>query len=475
MVVECIAQLVKRPNTRVLACAPSNSAADLIAQRMSVSLDPTTLYRLNAVSRGVDSISPGLIPYCSVEAGQCTLLPSSALTPFKLIVSTCISAATLYALGCQPGLFTHIIIDEAGHATEPEALSAIGGLIDPKATRVVLAGDPQQLGPIIRSPLALKHGLAMSLLERLLADHQANTASPYHRDATHPFPAQYITKLLLNYRSHPAILETPNRLFYDGELIASADRLSRESLQRWPVFPVQGFPLLVHHLVGKEDREGQSPSWFNALEAQTVVEYIAQLLAYRQGAVSLEDVAVITPYRKQVQKIRTLLRHRFPAVDCSALKVGSVEEFQGQERRVILLSTVRSQLLSYESFDVRFQLGFVGHPKRLNVAITRAKCALIIVGNALLLRTDPNWAQVIEHCHSKGAVVGGYQPEKAPEMGQLPAGNPAMEELTRLLSEMAAMNGEVAGGVKVEEKEGEEDDGGDEVHVNEEPSWKRDD
>jgi helicase MOV-10 len=299
VIVEAISQLVKRPDVRILACAPSNSAADLIAQRMGVSMDATSMFRLNAVSRAVETIPPPLLKFCSVDAGHCTLLAAAVLRRFKLVVSTCISAATLYSLGCDPGHFTHVLIDEAGHATEPEAFAALCGLLDAKTTRVVLAGDPQQLGPIIRSPLAVKHGLAMSLLERLLCDHQSNAVSPYHRDATHPFPAQYITKLLLNYRSHPAILETPNRLFYENELIASADRLNRESLQRWPVFPVAGFPLLLHHLVGKEDREGESPSWFNALEAQTVVEYIAQLLNYKQGAVSFEEIGVITPYVPQ--------------------------------------------------------------------------------------------------------------------------------------------------------------------------------
>ena len=409
MLVEAISQLLKRPEVRVLACAPSNSAADLLAQRLSFSMDATSMYRLNAVSRSVDSIPPGLLKFCSVDGQQCTLLPSASIGRFRLVIATAISAATLYALGVEVAAFSHIVLDEAGHATEPEAFAAACGLIDATRTRLVLAGDPQQLGPIIRSPIALKHGLATSLLERLLTDRASNDASPYHRDASHSFPARYITKLLFNYRSHPAILETPNRLFYESELIASADRLSRESLQRWPAFPTPAFPLLIHHMVGKEEREGESPSWYNALEAQTVVEYVAQLLAYKAGAVSMEEVGVITPYRKQVQKVRQLLRHRFPDRDVSQLKVGSVEEFQGQERRVILLSTVRSQLLSYETYDVRFSLGFISHPKRLNVAITRAKCALVIVGNAHLLRTDPNWAQVIEHCHSRGAVVGRLQ------------------------------------------------------------------
>ena len=491
MLVECISQLMRRPECRVLACAPSNSAADLLAQRMAMSMDPSRMYRLNAVSRAVDSIAPALLRFSSFEGRQCTLRPCASIERFQLVVATCISAAMLYALGTQVGAFTHIFIDEAGHATEPEALAAMCGLIDAHQTRLILAGDPQQLGPIIRSPLAVKHGLATSLLERLLLDQQPSAASsslpsssPYHRTASHAFPAQYITKLLLNYRSHPAILETPNRLFYNDELIASADRLNRESLQRWPLLPVPGFPLLLHHLVGKEEREGESPSWFNSLEAQTVVEYVAQLLSYKQGGVEMAEIGVITPYRKQVQKLRALLHHRFRGMDCSQLKVGSVEEFQGQERRVVIVSTVRSQLLSYEQFDVKFNLGFVGHPKRLNVAITRAKCALLIVGNARLLSTDPHWAQVIHHIHSRGAVVGDYTPhapDTAPQLNPLFTPNAQMAELTQLLDSMARMHADLIGGSQQEQKAGGEDEeeeeaeGGTQLHINEEPAWKRDD
>lgn len=76
---------------------------------------------------------------------------------------------------------------------------------------------------------------------------------------------------------------------------------------------------------------------------------------------------------------------------------------------MILMSTVRSQLLSLESFDVKFQLGFVHQPKRMNVALTRAKQALIIVGNGQVLQTDANWRRVLMHCQTNGAVRGEFK------------------------------------------------------------------
>ena len=481
MLVECIAQLLKKEQgpVRILACAPSNSAADLLAQRLAVTMDPSDMYRLNAVSRDFNTIPESLRRFCSFDAAdaeQCVLLPRSDILRRQLVVATCISAATLYSLGCEVGDFTHIIMDEAGHATEPEALAAMCGLIDANRTRIVLGGDPQQLGPIVRSPLAVQYGLGMSLLERLLVDHATNKQSPYHRDPQHPFPWRYITKLLFNYRSHPAILEVPNAAFYQNELIASADRLSRESLQRWPVFPAPAFPILFHHLVGEEGREADSPSWWNGLEAQTAVEYVCQLLAYRAGAVGPADIGIITPYRKQVQKIRQLLKYKLASTshDERLLKVGSVEEFQGQERRVIVISTVRSQLINLEQFDVRFKLGFVGHPKRLNVALTRAKCAMVIVGNALLLRTDPHWKRYIDFLHAHGAVLGGYRPERAPAPAALPTGNADLEALQRLLLQYSAEHGGelTDAAVKDEEKE-EGDNDSSELIVHEEPAWRR--
>ena len=391
---------------------------------------------------------------------------------------TCITAATLYSLGCEVGDFSHILVDEAGHATEPEALAAMTGLIDAEHTRIVLGGDPLQLGPIIRSPLASKHGLGMSMLERLLIDSATQPRSPYYRPPTGGalHPHRYITKLLFNYRSHPAILEQPNAMFYKGELIASADRLARESLQRWPEFPVSGFPILLHHVVGREEREGDSPSWWNSDEAMAVVEYVRKLLSYKAGALTMADIGIITPYRKQVQKIRQLLGFRFP--DHAALKVGSVEEYQGQERRVILISTVRSQQLSFEQFDVRYRLGFVNHPKRLNVALTRAKAALVVVGNASLLSTDPNWAQYIEFLYLRGAVRGPYQPQSqgsglkavAAEMAGEGVAAPELQQLFRQMGLHTAEEKEQTGG---EEQFEEEDEA--QVPASEELPWKRDD
>ena len=93
--------------------------------------------------------------------------------------------------------------------------------------------------------------------------------------------------------------------------------------------------------------------------------------------------------------------------------IGSAEKFQGQERRVILISTVRSSE-SFIEFDARHNLGFVANPKRFNVAVTRAQELLIVVGNARILAKDPCWGELLWMCHEKNAYVGMDLPPRSP-------------------------------------------------------------
>ena len=410
VLVEAIQQLLKQSQSiRILAVAPSNSAADLFIERLS-NLGKDEMYRLNAIGRNVGETPEDIKKYSSVTGETFRLISRESLLKFRVVVSTAISAANLTGLGCKPGDFTHIVCDENGHATECESMAAFGGLVDPSNTRVVLGGDPKQLGPVVRSPDADKGGLGVSLLERLMAPYVGGSDDGGEKSSKGD---RCMTKLLYNYRSHPAILATPNALFYSNELIPAADELVRRSLCAWPSFPQKDFPLLFHHINGKEQREKCSPSWCNLDEMALILTYVRELLEWKRGAVLPRDIGIISPYHRQVQQIRMALHTMFEQLGRDAewrdLKVGSCEEFQGQERRVILISTVRSQMLSLESFDVKFQLGFVHQPKRMNVALTRAKQALIIVGNGEVLKTDANWKRVLLHCQANGAVRGDFK------------------------------------------------------------------
>ena len=213
-----------------------------------------------------------------------------------------------------------------------------------------------------------------------------------------------ITKLLDNYRSHPKLLELPNRLFYDGELRACADPIVVNSLVRWEGLPTTGVPLIFHGIRGKDQREASSPSWFNNDEVTIVLSHVKDLLAFRQSRLTPHDIGVITPYNKQVGRINMALRQDADP-DLRNVKVGSTELFQGQERRVILLSTVRSNA-DFIDFDKKHNIGFLDNPKRFNVAITRAQALLIVVGNPHVLASDPMWRALIKHCVDNGAYRG---------------------------------------------------------------------
>lgn len=168
-IIECIKQiLVTYPQAKVLACTPSNSAADLIASRLRSHLSVDELFRFYAPSRFKDQVPDELRPYTHTQAdGHFTVPPMARLKRFRVIVSTCVSASICSGVGMPRGHFSHIFIDEAGQATEPEAFVSVKMMADTK-TNIILSGDPKQLGPIIRSGIARELGLEKSYLERLM-------------------------------------------------------------------------------------------------------------------------------------------------------------------------------------------------------------------------------------------------------------------------------------------------------------------
>ncbi|XP_054961721.1 RNA helicase Mov10l1 isoform X2 [Pan paniscus] len=382
------------PDSRILVCAPSNSAADLVCLRLHESkvLRPAAMVRVNATCRLEEIVIDAIKPYC--RDGEDIWKASR----FRIIITTCSSSGLFYQIGVRVGHFTHVFVDEAGQASEPECLIPLG-LMSDISSQIVLAGDPMQLGPVIKSRLAMAYGLNVSLLERLMS------RPAYQRDenafgACGAHNPLLVTKLVKNYRSHEALLTLPSRLFYHRELEVCADPTVVTSLLGWEKLPKKGFPLIFHGVRGSEAREGKSPSWFNPAEAVQVLRYCCLLAQSISSQVSASDIGVITPYRKQVEKIRILLRN----VDLMDIKVGSVEEFQGQEYLVIIISTVRSNEDGFE--DDRYFLGFLSNSKRFNVAITRPKALLIVLGNPHVLVRDPCFGALLEYSITNGVYMG---------------------------------------------------------------------
>ncbi|NWU92314.1 SDE3 helicase, partial [Upupa epops] len=418
-------------DARILACAPSNSAADLLCQHLIKDIAPRYVYRLMASSRSYQEVPADIRPCCNWDARQsCYVYPSKEhLGRYRILISTLVTAGRLVSANFPPGHFSHLFIDECGQAVEPESVVAIAGLLstmdektNPNGGQLVLAGDPQQLGPVLRSPLAIEHGLGTSLLERLMLH------NPLYQKSSRGYDPQFVTKLLWNYRSHEAILRIPNELFYDSELRAyESDGLDVRSLYcNWEELPNRGFPIIFHGVCGEDRREANSPSFFNTAEIEVLVHYLKKLLQSRGmggcPSVSPKEVGIISPYRKQVEKIRRAITSLDPTLralpDIKLLKVGSVEEFQGQERRIILISTVRS-CSDYFQLDQNFKLGFLKNPKRFNVAITRAKALLIVVGNPAVLSKDQHWHRFLSYCREQGGYTGYPWEDESPAEDEL--------------------------------------------------------
>ncbi|KAJ6657968.1 hypothetical protein lerEdw1_001758 [Lerista edwardsae] len=416
--------------SHVLACAPSNSAADLLCQHLKKHVEKRKIYRMNASSRDYGTIPEDIKPYCNWDAEKgCPVFPAKAkLQEYSVIITTLVTAARLVSADFPVGHFSHVFIDESGHAVEPESVTAIAGNLaimhknNLKGGQLVLAGDHQQLGPVLRSPLAIKYGLELSLLERLMGHNLL------YQKKDGGYDSQFVTKLLRNYRSHADILKFPNEKFYDGELLECANHLITHSYCSWKELVTQGFPIIFHGVCGEDQREERSPSFFNTAEINVLMGYLKKLLVEDQGKkglsrISPKDIGIISPYRKQVEKIRKAINLELKKLeDIKDLKVGSVEEFQGQERRVVLISTVRSSS-EYLSLDEEFNLGFLKNPKRFNVAVTRAKALLIIVGNPTTLRRDKYWGEFLKYCRKKGGYRGyQYEENESEEDEALAAG-----------------------------------------------------
>ena len=155
--------------------------------------------------------------------------------------------------------------------------------------------------------------------------------------------------------------------------------------------------------MGEDQRESRSPSYFNPEEAAMVVQYVQELLEEKEKGIRKvlpKEIGIISPYRQQVRKIKELMNKKFQNKtqfkDWTGITVGSTEEFQGQERRIIIISTVRSKPTLIGE-DYMHKLGFLNNPKRFNVAITRAKALMVVIGNPHLLSMDKWWKEFLKY------------------------------------------------------------------------------
>jgi len=402
-VVVAAAQKIIDAGQKVLIVTPSNAAADVVISRCGELPNMSKkCFRHVSFQRPLDQVPIGVKRFTYVDAltGLFGTPPLEELASYSLIACTCTSAVTLLQAGILPGHFSHIIFDEAGQATEPETYVPLMLAVD--KTKIALVGDPLQLSPVIRSPDARKLGLRKSLLERLLE-------SPAYMKGAHN-GVTVRTTLLQNYRSHETLLALPSKRFYQGLLVAKADKNQSQMLNAWEELPnKEQCPLLFYGVAGHHEREGNTLSYFNKSEVAVVVELVQKLLTTSGCGATPEDIGIIAPFRKQVYKIRHFLRERH----LGQIRVGTVDDYQGQEEKIIFISTVvgRNQKVGSEITSLQTQgVGLLGSNQRFNVAITRAKALLVIVGDPIALVGDSNWYAMLRRCHEKNAYRGAPCP-----------------------------------------------------------------
>lgn len=286
----------------------------------------------------------------------------------------CATCATLEGGPLAAERFDVALLDEATQAVEPLALLAFL-----KAGRVVLAGDHCQLPPTILSQEAARRGLARSLFERLLED---------HGDAVKKMLAE-------QHRMHEQIMSFPSREMYGGALRAHpavAGRTLAEVLT--PGAAVDAPPVLFLDTAGKGFEEAVaegSESRFNEGEAALVVARARELLA---AGLPARELAVIAPYSAQA----ALLRERLAEPE---VEVDTVDAFQGREKDAVLVSLTRS--------NAEGQLGFLNDLRRMNVALTRARRHLFVVGDSATLGGHPFYTRFIESVQASGGYRSAWE------------------------------------------------------------------
>lgn len=443
-IIETALQLIANIDavSHILICAPSEQAADTLVERLAVHLKPGQMLRLTRPMRSFGEVPQQVLPYCHVSpsTGTFSLPLLETVMAYSIVVSTCRDAAMLisarltnrdlHAVSSRllhaihptapppPTTTLHwsaLLIDEAAQATEPTILLPLAVVappsVSPKLTftpLVVMAGDEHQLNPRTSSPAS---PLRRSLFARLFslpvyADHPLARHAPTHR--RYPALRPSFTPLRQNYRSHPAILAVPSRLFYHDTLVAAASADKTHALVGWEGWPSRHrpsrWPVLYHDNRSDDGLEYDGGGWTNRGEAEVVAGYVRRLV--EEAGVQQREVAVMSPFGAQVKVLRNVLR----GSGFWDVNVGPTEAFQGLEFKVVVLCVTRSRA-RFVKRDQELGWGIVGMRQRMNVALTRAQAGLVVVGSREVMCGDEGgdewWREWVGFCERNGLVAGG--------------------------------------------------------------------
>lgn len=262
------------------------------------------------------------------------------------------------------------VIDEACQSTEPGSWCPL-----PFVDKVVLAGDPQQLPPTVLSLDAAAEGFDRSLMQRVMELYGPS-----------------ISRLLnVQYRMHEQIMEFSSQQLYEGRLIADPSVRDHRlcDLPNVRMQPMTQEPVAFYDSAGANWDEELEPSGLskrNRNEAKLVLQKVGELL---EAGVDPQAIGVIAPYAAQVRLLRDSATKQAPSELWRRVEIDTVDGFQGREKEAIVISMVRS--------NPQHEIGFLADRRRMNVALTRARRKLIVIGDSATLGIDPFYQAFLQY------------------------------------------------------------------------------
>lgn len=301
---------------------------------------------------------------------------AKVLTEAQIICATLSGSAhdCLLSLSIK---FDQVIIDEACQCVE---LSAIVPLRY-GCKKCIMVGDPNQLPPTVLSQAAASYKYEESLFVRMQKN---NPNSVYLLD--------------VQYRMHPSISKFPSSQFYHGRLTDGEGMLEKNDRpwhQKFPLTPYRFFDIPSRH-----EQSDQTKSFFNTEEAQVALELVEELMNILPNNKFKGRIGVISPYKEQIRTLRDVFQRQWGSTIFHEIDFNTVDGFQGQEKEIIIMSCVRASSTG--------SVGFLSDIRRMNVALTRARTTLWVLGNKDSLKRDKVWRKLINDAESRLCVTKAY-------------------------------------------------------------------
>jgi len=302
------------------------------------------------------------------------------------VVLTTLSISTQSALTDYWDMYSTVIIDEAGQASELTTLIPMQHHIK----HAVLIGDPNQLPPTIISKVAQNYLYEQSLFKRI------QNCRP-----------DLVKMLDVQYRMHPMISQFPRQYFYENRLKDHESMLAKRT-RPWHQDPAGRFPPFLFLDVKGQERlnRDRGLSLVNEAEVGAIAQIIRSLCFSYPEIIFAYKLGIVTPYRGQVRKLRSHFIHLFGRTILKYIEINTVDSFQGQEKDIIFFSCVRSSATTNNNGrgGSDHGIGFLADIRRMNVAITRACSSLYILGDTQTLLSNSSWASLIQYAREVKSI-----------------------------------------------------------------------